>query len=890
MRIFRKVGSGDNTKRFGSTLKLLLVAANLISIGYAQLCTGSLGDPVVKIDFGNGTSTHGAQLGSDITSYTWSSLDFPPDGSYTVENSTAGSGSVWWSTTDHTGNSGGYMMIVNASYSLTDYFYKKTVSGLCPGTTYEFAAWLMNLLRSSDLHPPDVTFQIEKEDGTVIQSYTTGSIPLASSPAWKQFGFYFTMPADVSSVVIRMRNNSLGGAPANDIALDDITFRPCGALVTTSFTDGSYGKNICEGINTAFTLLSSVSNSSGYETYQWQLSKDNGQTWADISGANLSSYNVSISVAGTYLYRLSIAQGTNISLSSCRIVSNVDTIVVNANPQAAITSNDPTCYGDTLLMSVASASSYNWTGPDGFHSVLQQPFIYNLQPPGNGKYYVTVITAQGCSATDSVVVQTYPMPLADAGADTYICTGKPAAQLEASGGTFFSWSPAGGLNNSSIYNPVASPAQTTDYVVTVSNTGCKKYSRDTVQVLVREDPFLSLTNDTLICSIDTLQLAASGSGMINWTPAYSISSLAIFNPKVSPDVPTTYYATLTNSYGCKKTDSVFVDVRMYVTVNAGNDTVICRPDTIRFHVNSEALQYLWSGQGGYISNTNAKNPFVSTLLPAETFHVIANLGKCQADDYITISTVPYPHKQTMFDTTVCYKKDVQLNTVGGSIYSWSPPTALSATNIPDPVVMSPEMDSTLYIEAVYDTLGCPKPVYDTFIVKVIPPLKVDAGPKDTSVVIGQVLQLNATGSDIFKWEPSDGLSNDTIANPLVSINNDIQYILTTQSIYGCEASDTINIKVYKVLPGFYVPTAFTPNGDGKNDIFKPILLGMKKLSRFSVYNRWGQLVFYTTEEGKGWDGTVKGAAQDSGTFIWYAEGITYKGDSILKQGAVVLIR
>lgn len=110
------------------------------------------------------------------------------DGSYTVENSTAGSGSMWWSATDHTGNTGGYMMVVNAS--------------------------------------------ISKTDGTLLNSYTTGPIALQSSSLWRQFGFYFTTPANVSSVTIVMRNNSSGGVPANDIALDDITFRPCGPEVT----------------------------------------------------------------------------------------------------------------------------------------------------------------------------------------------------------------------------------------------------------------------------------------------------------------------------------------------------------------------------------------------------------------------------------------------------------------------------------------------------------------------------------------------------------------------------------------------------------------------------------------------------------------------------------
>ena len=102
--------------------------------------------------------------------------------------------------------------------------------------------------------------------------------------------------------------------------------------------------------------------------------------------------------------------------------------------------------------------------------------------------------------------------------------------------------------------------------------------------------------------------------------------------------------------------------------------------------------------------------------------------------------------------------------------------------------------------------------------------------------------------------------------------------------------DEIQIKVYKIAPGFYVPSGFTPNNDGNNDVIRPILMGMRSLKLFRIYNRWGQLLFTTSEKGKGWDGTFKGSQQDPGTFVWMAEGETYLGENIKKQGTVVLLR
>jgi len=182
--------------------------------------TGSLGDPVVHITFGAGTSTHAGALPADSgsTSYTYSAVDFPTDGSYTIENSTAGSGSVWWSTTDHTGNTGGYMMIVNASVSKTDYFYKREVDGLCGGTTYQFSAWIGNLLRSKDNSPPNITFGIYNvSDGSLINSSPTGNIALQTGGfKWIQKTFNFTLPAGTYNYTAQSGTTTWSGTTTID--------------------------------------------------------------------------------------------------------------------------------------------------------------------------------------------------------------------------------------------------------------------------------------------------------------------------------------------------------------------------------------------------------------------------------------------------------------------------------------------------------------------------------------------------------------------------------------------------------------------------------------------------------------------------------------------------
>jgi len=227
---------------------------------------------------------------------------------------------------------------------------------------------------------------------------------------------------------------------------------------------------------------------------------------------------------------------------------------------------------------------------------------------------------------------------------------------------------------------------------------------------------------------------------------------------------------------------------------------------------------------------------------------------------------------------------------GGSIYEWSPATYLSNPSISNPQVLQPPAGSWMYVVTVRDTFGCVKAMKDTVYVHVIPELNVDAGPSDTSVVEGEPLALFATGAITYLWTPDTWLTNPNIHNPVSTPDDNITYRVTGMDASGCIGSDTINVTLFRLEPDMYVPTAFTPNGDGNNDIIKPILLGMRSLNYFRVYNRFGQMVYSTGEIGQGWNGIYGGKPQDMATFVWMAEGVTYKGQRKTKKGYVVLIR
>ncbi|HTN06017.1 lectin-like domain-containing protein [Agriterribacter sp.] len=160
---------------------------------------------------------------------------------------------------------------------------------------------------------------------------------------------------------------------------------------------------------------------------------------------------------------------------------------------------------------------------------------------------------------------------------------------------------------------------------------------------------------------------------------------------------------------------------------------------------------------------------------------------------------------------------------------------------------------------------------------------------DTTAAIGQPIQLQASGGDFFTWNPSSGLSNANSSNPVATVQHDATYMVTATSEAGCPTTDTLFIKAYKG-PEFYIPNAFTPNGDGKNDVFRFTAAGMTAVHYFKVFNRYGQLVYSSTIPSPGWDGSFNGKPQATDTYVWMIEGRDYTGNSIKRKGTVALIR
>lgn len=549
-----------------------------------------------------------------------------------------------------------------------------------------------------------------------------------------------------------------------------------------------------------------------------------------------------------------------------------------------------------------SSLIYAWHWDFGVNGTLAD--TSNLESPSytyadTGIYSVKLVVNPGdpCSDSATMKIGLYPGFFPDF-ISSGICVTKPTSFTDATTTAYgvvngwrwdFGEIPASN-DTSYLQNPAYSYPTVgikNAQLIVQSSKGCV----DTVTkaiTIIDKPPITLPFRDTLICFIDTLRLAASGSGAFSWTPNYNILLSNTANPLVYPKI-TTWYKVQLDDNGCINNDSVRVRVVDHVTLSARTDTTFCKGDGVQLSAATNGLQFLWTPALA-LSNPNILSPIANPPVTT-TYQLTARIGGCSATDDVRVFTVPYPAVNAGPDVSICYNTSVQLNgTVTASNFYWRPQGSLNNPNILNPIA-HPAL-TTKYVLTATDTLGCPKPGYDTVTVTVRPKMQASAG-RDTMIVFGQPLQLNASGGENYAWTPPAFLNNTSISNPVAKISSNIdsiRYKVYITDNIGCLDSASILVKIFRTNPQIFVPTGFTPNGDGLNDVLKPIAVGVDRIEYFSVYNRWGQLVFTTTINGKGWDGTIGGKPQTTNTFVWMVKAVDYTGKPIFQKGTSTLIR
>ena len=433
---FRPNGSCVNIKLFNNNtnfdgndfaiddMSVTAIANN----GQLGFCSGSKGEPVFKENFGSGTN-YGPQLPVGTTNYTYVGGGFPQDGQYTLHYTTnlIPNSQNWHTSLDHTPDNeidgiNGKSLIVNASFTAGD-FFKRTVTGLCVNTRFEFSAWVLNIYNSASGGCPgtgipiNISFEIWNNTETVLlQSGNTGDIAGTPTPNWLQYGLVFTT-TNQTSVVLKMKNNGVGGC-GNDLAIDDIMFRSCGDLTTIS-SPSAIGTTytVCqENSPVNITLQANTSGTFTY-FYQWQQSVDN-ITWLDIPGANSTTY-ITPGITSLRYYRTKVAQDiANLNNNFCSTLSDIFTVSFLPSPNPPTSNGNFTiCINQTIpFLSVTANANLgvNWyDAATGGNLLLSNSLSY--LPTIEGTYYAETFTlSDNCrSATRTpltLTINTLPPP------------------------------------------------------------------------------------------------------------------------------------------------------------------------------------------------------------------------------------------------------------------------------------------------------------------------------------------------------------------------------------------------------------------------------------------------------------------------------------------------
>lgn len=476
---------------------LILVSFSFFSAN-AQLgfCSGNSGDPIFTEDFGAGTVN--SPLAGGTTTYIYTDA-FPNDGFYTVGNGSFGNPFDWHQVEDHTPNdTDGKFLIVNADFSPGE-FYRTTVSGLCETTTYEFSAWLLNLIKIPGFCsnqgieiPFNVRFEIwDSTDTNLLANGETGDVFGAVDPTWGEYGLVFQTLANQDTVILKMINNGQGGC-GNDLAIDDIEFKSCGDTVIVTDESNNGSVTICENETPYSTTLTATPDFAVFTShfYQWQESSD-GNIWTDIGGETNQTINITLSSES--FYRTKIAEvAINLGNDQCILLSDVFQIEINVSPDAPLSNGDAdfNCNLNEAILSVSVPSdiTVNWYDAltDG-NLLLANSLSYTVM--SEGTYYAeAVINTTGCVSIRTAIRSSIlepDAPISDGDADFDCALSEAVLSVSVPSGIIVNWYDleTGGillLTNSATYTV---NDQGTYYAEAVDDiTGCISIARTAVSV------------------------------------------------------------------------------------------------------------------------------------------------------------------------------------------------------------------------------------------------------------------------------------------------------------------------------------------------------------------------------------------------------------------------
>ena len=567
------------------------------------------------------------------------------------------------------------------------------------------------------------------------------------------------------------------------------------------------------------------------------------------------------------------------------------------------------CPGDTSIDVSAPIGyqQYTWHYQGSSQVLGTQQAVHIVPAPPAG----TVLTVDvapyagyGCSSTFTITLTEDLIVIANAGPDKTSCAAGPVQIGVASiPGVIYEWTPAAGLSDPTISNPIATVIANSTYYLKARSPGGGCVELDTVNIYpVMLDNSITLTGPAAYCA---------GSGQNSILKVQPDDSIQWYKDDIAiTGANQTQYTVLQSGFykatvfsftgtGCNRTSEVKrIDIYPTPVATGSVDNAIqCLPGNI-FLLNGNGtvspgpLQYSWAFGDGAVGNTAGLSHTYNLPGSYNIKFSVTGPGGCTDDTLIAVTVKPGAFAE-FSATSVCIDLPVSI------LNNTSAPGATSVNYLWDfgngetSAVQDPVFAYTLpgnyTIKLSASTPQCPQPTTKEVQVTAEAPKPAIRYP-DQNVIINypEILHARNIGTYVL-WTPFVNLDNVRSYNPVFKGALPEQYTIKLTTALGCVTVDTLLVKPYKKI-AINVPTAFTPDGDGKNDFLRPLLFGFKKINYFNVYDRWGKLLFHTQSEFPGWDGRVKGMRQDIQTIVWIISAEDVDGKVHVEKGTTVIMR
>ncbi|MGZ3919890.1 MAG: T9SS type B sorting domain-containing protein, partial [Bacteroidia bacterium] len=372
-------------------------------------------------------------------------------------------------------------------------------------------------------------------------------------------------------------------------------------------------------------------------------------------------------------------------------------------------------------------------------------------------------------------------------------------------------------------------------------------------------------NSATICSGGTATLIASGASTYSWSNGSTTTSIT-----VSPTSNTSYTVTgMSGSCSGNTIASVNIGSSLNVSVNSAT---ICPGGTVTL-IASGASTYSWSN--------GSTTPSITVSPANNTSYTVTGMSGTCSNSFVSMVTIAAALAINVNSVTICQGETASITASGASSYEWSTGDTTST------IFIMPMVNTTCTV--IGNSAGCTGTAVTVINVNVKPNANVSP---DISVVSGNSAPLLASGGTSYNWTPSAGLSCSNCPDPMANPLDKTKYCVEVINSEGCRdtACTTVSVENKEIKCGnLFVPTAFSPNNDGVNDVACVLGNCIMKM-RFMIFDRWGEKVFESSSTKETWDGNIHGKPMETAVFVYYLKATLVNGDEISLKGNITLMR